>query len=110
MDPSSLRIFLTDLEYICYVQTVDPGNPWIALLKKMDPCVICALHVQSMDWTNLAQSVDCTTTRGVCITFMTGHARLDCTVISQNTHDALALSKKNPQKSSEDILLLLLLI
>ena len=68
------------------------------------------IHGLDPDWTNLAQSVDCTTTQGVCITFMAGHARLDCTVISQNTHYALALSKRNLQKSSEDILLLLLLI
>lgn len=43
----------------CYVQTVDPDNSWIALLKVW----IHALHEQSMDWVNLVRSVDYATIR-----------------------------------------------
>ena len=44
--------------YICYAQTMDRDNPWIALLKVW----IRALRGQSMDCPALAQSMDCATT------------------------------------------------
>ena len=43
----------------CYEQTVDPNNSWITPLKVW----IHALREQSMDWTNLVQSVDYATIR-----------------------------------------------
>ena len=43
---------------MCYAQTMDRDNPWIALLKVW----ICALHGQSMDCAALARSMDRATT------------------------------------------------
>ena len=43
---------------ICYAQTVDRDNPWIALLKVR----IRALRGQSMDCPALERSMDCATT------------------------------------------------
>ena len=45
-------------KYICYAQTMDRDNPWIALLKVW----ILALRGQSMDYPALARSMDCATT------------------------------------------------
>ena len=47
--------------YICYAQTMDRDNPWIALLKVW----IRALRGQSMDCPALARSMDCATTHVV---------------------------------------------
>ena len=44
---------------------MDPDNPWIA--QSMNPCLICTLHGQFMDWTNLAQSVDHATMHSIRI-------------------------------------------
>ena len=51
-------VYKCNSSHICYAQTIDRDNPWIALLKVW----IRALRGQSMDCASAAQSMDCAIT------------------------------------------------